>query len=120
MTKRHRATLQPSVPAPSNRHFVSEMTERSKEGIILQRINLRFKSTADVANLKCGRRKEKKEGREGEGRKEVSEGGKEGREREGGREGRKGGREKEGGREGEGGRGREEGMEGEKACVFHT
>ena len=50
-TKRHLATLQPSVPAPRRRHFVCEILFRSSDGRSLHCINLRFRSTDDEASL---------------------------------------------------------------------
>ena len=58
-TIRHLATLQPSVPAPSKRHLVCAMAERSREGRRRQRISFRLRSTEDSANLG----KERREGR---------------------------------------------------------
>ena len=51
LTMRHLATLQPSVPAPSNRHFVEETASRSSDGISLHLISFRFRSTEDSASL---------------------------------------------------------------------
>ncbi len=91
---RHLATLQPSVPAPSKRHFVWAMIDRSSVGMRRHRISLRLRSTEDSANLQ-GRGEGWREGGKERGREERGrEGGKEGR-REGEREGRR-----EGGREG--------------------
>ena len=60
-TIRHLATLQPSVPAPSKRHLVCAMAERSREGRRRQRISFRFRSTEDSANLGRERREVKKD-----------------------------------------------------------
>lgn len=55
-TIRHLATLQPRVPAPSKRHLVCAMAERSRDGRRRQRISFRFRSTEDSANLGRERR----------------------------------------------------------------
>ena len=60
-TIRHLATLQPSVPAPSKRHLVCAMAERSREGRRRQRISFRLRSTEDSANLGRERREGRKE-----------------------------------------------------------
>ncbi len=46
------ATLQPKVPEPNNKHLVCDTLVRSSSGRRRHRINLRFRSTADSANLK--------------------------------------------------------------------
>ena len=51
LTISDRATLQPSVPAPSKRHLVADIVSRSSDGRRRHRINFKFKSTADSANL---------------------------------------------------------------------
>ena len=55
-TIRHLATLQPRVPAPSKRHLVCAMAERSRDGRRRQRISFRLRSTEDSANLERERR----------------------------------------------------------------
>ena len=53
-TIRHLATLQPSVPAPSNRHLVEATQSKSSEGSSRHRMSFRFRSTDDSASLKHG------------------------------------------------------------------
>lgn len=50
-TRSTRATEHPKVPAPSNKHEVFFITNRSKSGCNLHFTNLRFKSTARDDNL---------------------------------------------------------------------
>ena len=49
LTSRHRATLQPSVPAPNSTHFICLNLSNSRSGRCRHRISDRFKSTADSA-----------------------------------------------------------------------
>lgn len=51
LTMSVRATLQPSVPAPSKRHLVDTTLSKSREGTSRQRINFRLRSTDDSASL---------------------------------------------------------------------
>ena len=48
---RHLATLQPNVPAPSNRHLVPATQSRSREGSRRHLMSFRFRSTDDSASL---------------------------------------------------------------------
>ena len=51
------ATLQPKVPAPSNRHLVWAIFSKSSSGNKRHRINFKLRSTADSASLKMRERK---------------------------------------------------------------
>lgn len=47
-----RATWHPSVPAPRRRHFMEDKAFKSRDGKARHLISFKFKSAADMANLK--------------------------------------------------------------------
>ena len=47
-----RATWHPSVPAPSRRHFIDDKAFKFRDGKARHLISFKFKSAADMANLK--------------------------------------------------------------------
>lgn len=51
LTIRVLATLQPRVPAPSNRHLADTIFSKSRVGTNRQHINFKLRSTDDSANL---------------------------------------------------------------------
>ena len=47
-----RATWHPSVPAPRRRHFMEDKASKFRDGKARHLISFKFKSAADMANLK--------------------------------------------------------------------